>query len=301
MISKSRRTLALVLLLVALVAAVGCSSCGKKAVQPKAGTPTAPATAPEAGSPGAPTPGNIPAHLNSEQLGKFDRSKNDFTFAVFGDNRGSTTIFPALVSRVSADDVLFGLDNGDLVNSPTVKNYRTFMEQFDAATRPMLTSVGNHDGATDLYRSLFGPAYYEFTVGSSLFIVLDDSNEKDIDETQLTWLTGKLAGGQSYRNRFVIMHTPLFDPRVGPQGADHALSDNAFAKMLSGLFDQYHVTLLITSHIHGYFEGAWGATPYIISGGAGAPLYGTDPQHFFYHYVRVRVSDQGVSHEVVKI
>jgi len=294
------KKLVLVLVVVALLVAIGCSSCGNSArptTKAKTGTLTVPGNAP------APTPGNIPAHLNADQLQKFDRSKNDFTFAIFGDNRGSTTVFPALISKVSADDsVLFGFDNGDLVDGATIANYRLFMGQFDAATKPMLTSAGNHDdSSSDLYSSLFGAPYYDFTVGNSLFIVLDDSNENNIDPAQLEWLKGKLAAGQTYKNRIVIMHVPLFDPRVGSEGVGHSLADVQHAKMLSALFDQYHVTLVVASHIHGYFEGAWGATPYVISAGAGAPLYGTDPAHFFYHYVRVHVSDQGVTHEVVKI
>jgi hypothetical protein len=296
-----RKRLVVVLLAVALVAALGTASCAKKAAplstRPSAGTPTAPGTTAQ-----APTPGNIPAHLNADQLKKIDASKRDFTFAAFGDNRGSTTVFDTLISRVNADDLLFGLDNGDLVDSPSVNNYRTFMGQWDAGTKPLLTAIGNHDGGpSGIYEALFGARYYDFTVGDTLFLVLDGSNESGIDAQQLEWMKGKLAGGQSYKNRIVIMHVPLFDPRVGPEGADHALADTAHAKMLSGLFDQYHVTLLVTSHIHSYFEGTWGTTPYIISGGAGAPLYGTDPAHFFYHYVRVHVSDQGVTHEVVKI
>jgi hypothetical protein len=296
-----RKRLVVVLLAVALVAALGTASCAKKATttpstRPSAGTPTAPSTAAQ-----APTPGNIPAHLNADQLKKIDASKRDFSFAAFGDNRGSTTVFDTLISRVNADDVLFGLDNGDLVDSATVDNYRKFMAQWNAATRPMLTSGGNHDDPGGIYAALFGAPYYDFTVGGTLFLVLDDSNGNAIAGQQLEWMKGKLAAGQSYRNRIVFMHVPLFDPRYGPEGKGHSLADTANAQMLSALFDQYHVSLLVASHVHGYYEGTWGTTPYIISGGAGAPLYGTDPAHFFYHYVRVHVSDQGVTHEVVKI
>jgi hypothetical protein len=57
------------------------------------------------------------------------------------------------------------------------------------------------------------------------------------------------------------------------------------------LFRGYHVTHLFASHIHGYFSGIREGVPYTITGGAGARLDGKGPEHFFHHYVRVRVAD----------
>jgi len=293
-------------LILALAVALACSSCGKQGTRPvthpSAGTTPAQPTSPQPSSPAShgPTPGNLPAHWNSDQLMKVDQTKRDFTFAVFGDNRGSTTVFPTLISRANSDNVLFTLDNGDLVDSGTVSNYRLFLGQIVASTKPFLTAIGNHEDESS-YHALLGPSYYNFTIGDSLFIVLDDSNEKNIDGAQIEWLKSKLADGQSQKYRFVIMHVPLYDPRLSGEAVEHSLSDLNFAHRLNALFDQNHVTLLITSHIHGYFEGIWGVTPYILTAGAGAPLYGTDPAHFFYHYLLVHVSDQGVTHQVVKI
>ena len=288
-----------------LVLVVTASSCGTHTApvttRPRPGTvpsqPSVPSTAPVSHGP---TPGNLPAHWNSDQLARVDKSRRDFTFAVFGDNRGSTTIFPTLMSRLNSDNVLFALDNGDLVDGGTVSNYRLFLGQIAVATEPFLTAMGNHEDLSS-YTALFGPAYYDFTIGDSMFIVLDDSNESNIDPAQLEWLKGRLAAGQAQKNRFVVMHVPLYDPRLAGDAVGHSLADLQFAHVLNALFDQNHVTLLITSHVHGYFEGVWGTTPYILTAGAGAALYGSDPAHFFYHYVLVHVTDKGVTHEVVKI
>jgi hypothetical protein len=295
------------LALAVVLLAVACSSCGGKttpiAKQSQASSTVLQSTATSStSSQAAVIPGGISPHLNVDQLKKIDRGRRDFTFAVFGDNRGSTTVFEDLVGRVNSDNVLFAFDNGDLVDGATTENYRMFVGQITASTRPFLTAVGNHDdGSSDLYKSIFGNDYYAFTVGKCYFIVLDDSNQKDIDGVQLQWLKERLVESRPYRFRFVVMHVPLYDPRVGPRGVGHSLGDPAFAGMLNDLFDQYHVTMLLTSHIHGFFSGNWGSTPYIISGGAGAPLVGSDPQHFFYHYVRIHVSGQGESYEVVKL
>lgn len=279
---RRNAALAIVLATVLALAALTCVSCGRQSV-----------------SPGA-TPGGIPPHLNAVQLERVDRSKHDFTFAVLGDNRGSREVFETIIGRINEEGVLFALDNGDLVDSGTAANYRVFTDQIAACSKPFLTAIGNHEDEQG-YQALFGDSYYDFAVGNSYFIVLDDSNGRDIGSGQLEWLKTKLAAGQSYKFRFVFMHVPLYDPRVGLQKAGHSLSDLGLARTLNNLFDASHVTLLVTSHIHGYYEGSWGSTPYIITGGAGAPLQGSDPAHFFNHYVRVHVSDQGESYEVVKI
>ena len=59
--------------------------------------------------------------------------------------------------------------------------------------------------------------------------------------------------------------------------------------------------MLFASHIHAYYRGVWGRTPYIITGGAGAELLGTDPEHDFYHYIVVTVGDEGVRYEVRRL
>ena len=289
-----------------VIVALACSSCGGVShvtTRTQAAGPRQQATAPSLPvAQSKITRWNIPAHLNADQLQEIDRSKKEFTFDVFGDNRGSTTIFENLVGKVNADKVLFSIDNGDLVDGGSVAHYRMFVGQIAPATSPLLTSVGNHDdGSGELYRTIFGKAYYTFAIGNSYFIVLDDSNERNIDSAQLAWLKERLAESQSYRFRFVFLHVPLFDPSAGSKGTDHSLEDPAFAGMLNDLFDQYQVTLLLTSHIHGYYSGKWGSTPYVITGGAGAPLQGSDPAHFFNHYIRVHVSEQGETFKVVKL
>ncbi len=56
-----------------------------------------------------------------------------------------------------------------------------------------------------------------------------------------------------------------------------------------------------SNHIHAYYKGFWGKTPYIISGGAGAPLTESDTEHSFYHYIKIIVTPENVEYVVVKI
>jgi hypothetical protein len=91
---------------------------------------------------------------------------------------------------------------------------------------------------------------------------------------------------------------PLFDPRGGTHR--HSLSPES-GHRLATLFKKYRVTHIFAGHIHGYFEGRWEGVPYTITAGAGAPLYGDDPRHFFYHYLKVAVTGDGVQVQVRRL
>ena len=241
---------------------------------------------------------------NHQQLEKINHSQTKFSFVVFGDNKNSITTFNNLISKLNKEDILFSINNGDLVYDGGKEKYRSFIKQIKKLKKPFLTVLGNHDiqglGRAN-YNAFFGKPYYSFVVGNSYFIILDDANEKGIGSKQLNWLKQELKSSQDYKYRFVFMHVPLYDPRKGVNARGHSLKDLDFAKKLNKLFDRNNITMLFTSHIHAYYKGVWGRTPYIITGGGGAELVGTDPKHFFHHYIKVNVSDSAISYEVIKL
>jgi hypothetical protein len=241
---------------------------------------------------------------NYKRFRRIDTRRKDFSFAVFGDNKNSISTFNQLITDVNRDKVIFALDDGDLVFEGDMEKFGFFLNQARRFNKPLLTAIGNHetyDEGRGNYYKIFGSFYYSFTVGQSYFIVADDANEHNIDGWQLGWLKNELAKSQAYKYRFVFLHVPLFDPRGNGIVGEHGLQDAAFANELNGVFDRNNVTMLFTSHIHGYYRGVWGKTPYIITGGAGAEIAGSDPAHYFYHYVRVNVSDSSVSYDVVRL
>jgi len=241
---------------------------------------------------------------NYKQIKKIDETHNSYSFAVFGDNRNSITTFNNLIHKLNKDSIIFAIDVGDLVEDGEKEKFRFFINQIKKVNKPFLTVIGNHElrenGRANYYQ-MFGRFYYSFTVGKSYFIILDDANEKRLDLWQLDWLKKELKKSQSYKYRFVFMHVPLYDPRKGGDKKGHSLKDVTFARYLNKLFDKYHVSMLFCSHIHGYYKGYWQNTPFIITGGAGAKLAGTDPSHYFYHYIKVNISEQGVQYEVVRL
>ena len=226
------------------------------------------------------------------------------TFAVLGDNCSNSEVFGRVLRQLDRDPSLtFAIDVGDMVVRGTLEQFVDFFKQIEPYGRlPFLTAAGNHEVGKDqdptLYREIFGPDYYAFSLKDDYFIVVNDAGPDGVGEAQWRWLEGELKKSQAYKTRLVFLHTPLFDPRGGE---NHHCLPEAAGRRLSALFLQYHVTHVFAGHIHSYFSGNWDGVPYTITAGAGAPLYGTDPKHFFYHYLKVTLQEGEVHVEVQPI
>jgi hypothetical protein len=232
-----------------------------------------------------------------------NNNPDDYAFAVFGDNKNSHATFPELLREVSRDkELCFAIDLGDMVFDGEIEKYRYFFRQVHKNMNiPLLTAIGNHElheKGRGLYYDLFGPFYYSFMIGRDYFIVVDDANEKGLDQWQHQWLEKELQKTANYSHRFVFMHVPLFDPR-GPRH-HHCLPAGA-AHSLLDLFKKYKVSHVFASHIHSYYTGNWEGIPYTITGGAGGELVGRDPDHDFFHYLKVSVKGTDTSISVMPI
>jgi Calcineurin-like phosphoesterase len=237
----------------------------------------------------------VPSHnRNQTELSRIIvDDPHDFTFAVLGDNKGNRSVFEPLLRDIGQDkEIAFAIDDGDLVDGGTMGHYRRFLNQVqEDLSIPFLTAIGNHDlnhGSTHNYQEIFGPTYYSFRVGEGYFIVLDAVAEAGFDKAEREWLEQELQKGQRAKVRFVFMHVPVFDPRGG---AFHKSLPDKDQRDLLDLFRHYKVTHLFASHLHGYFSGVQAGVPYTVTGGAGGSLQGKEPEHFFYHYLKVHVRD----------
>lgn len=251
---------------------------------------------------------NKESNWNYHALGKISKNESNFSFAVYGDSANSDGRFNQLIQNLNGKNVLFSVDNGDLTTSGTSRQFGYFTIDAKQLKAPVLTNIGNHDLYQDnnesVYIRTFGNSDYSFTEKNSYFIVLDDA-KSDVNSTQIDWLKNELRGSQNYKYRFVFMHIPLYDPRYNSTGEGLSLGNSTTAKTLNDIFDEYNVTMVFTSHIHGYFKGVWSKTPFITTGGAGSPLSKppvgvNSTENYFYNYVLVNVTDSGVNYEVVR-
>lgn len=243
---------------------------------------------------------------------------NKFCFAVFGDNKNSHYVFEKLIDSVNRDrEISFAFDLGDLVYDGEKEKYKYFLNQVKRFKVPLLTAVGNHDikeKGRAVYYSIFGPFYYAFSIKNVFFIVLDDANEVRLEDSQIYWLREQLKRAKKFKYRIVLFHVPLFDPRTKKESSSlisipifherefhHSLKDKRQARYLLNLFKKYGVTHIYASHIHAYYTGVWSRIPYTITGGAGAELVGNNPNHDFYHYLKICVTPNSYTERVVKL
>ena len=249
----------------------------------------------------------LPHDLIAVNVNKITQiKKNDYRFAVMGDNKNSIKTYQSMISMINDDpSILFTINTGDMVFDGATQKYLFFLNQLKQFKNPSIVVPGNHDVADDgveNYKRIFGPFYYSFNLKDSYFIALDDSNENRIDKWQMQWLAKELQRSKGYKNVFVFMHVPPYDPRVPMKDQPgHSMKDTKNAKELLSLLKDRGITMLFLGHIHGYFNGNFNGVPYTITGGGGAELLKTDPGHYFYHYIEVHVSKERVTYDVIKM
>jgi hypothetical protein len=237
----------------------------------------------------------IPGQLSA--LGVADPT--DFHFIVYGDNRGDNPPFASILDEAAADpSIAFVIGNGDLVKRPGKENYRQFLQQVNARLHvPFIPAPGNHDvdDGGELWRKICGPLNYSFRIGPNAFIVFDDNTADALGESGMQWLEQTLADSQDCDTRIVILH---ISPYNAPGGIVEHCIPEAESKRLLDLFHRHRVTYVFGSHIHGYYAGDYDGIPYTITGGGGARLGGSNPEHYFFHYLRVHLHHGQVDVEV---
>jgi len=237
-----------------------------------------------------------------EQIKSMKNQNKSFSFAVYGDNRGRDDILLSIIKSVDSDkEILFSINNGDLVSNGFEFTFEYYLSLIQKSKKPVVSIIGNHGIGLfeneSNYKNIFGQTYFSFAFKNSYFVIVDDADDERVGLKQISWLTQELQKSQKYTNRFVFMHIPLYDPRQGEYKKGHSLENTEQAKMLNKLFDRYNVTMLFCSHIHSYYHGFWHKTPYIISGGAGAPL----KEGGFFHYIKVSVDGSKIIYQIIKI
>jgi len=241
-----------------------------------------------------------PGDYNEKQTAKINQQSpvDNFSFAVLADNKNGYKVFRKILKDIENDDYVFALDIGDLVYDSEKTKFRIFYHLIKNLKTPFLVAPGNHDvreGGPEAYFDIFGSLYYSFDYGNSLFIVLDSSTEQAIDEVQLKWLEDQLQ--KNYQHKFVFSHVPTFDPRPN---RSHKMKDEENSRQVMALFEKYQPDMVFFSHIHGFYDTAINGINYIITGGAGGELLDTDPNHSFYHYLKININDGQVTKEVIR-
>lgn len=248
----------------------------------------------------APAPAARPTQ-NQRALSALSRARQteNYSFVVTGDNRDGDAVFAKILRRARDYSPRFMLHTGDFVPAGGEQDYLRFLGTVQAAPFPVLPVLGNHDvvgRGRQHYTRLFGPAEFAFSYGRDRFIFVDNSAGK-VTAAQRKRLAAELKKPARYR--FVIMHMP-----PGNVIWFHAFTDGSQETMRT--LEAGKADLVFLGHIHIFDKMEFQGVKYIVSGGAGAPLYRM-PLYFsdrggaFHHFTLIQVNGQGISDKVVEI
>jgi hypothetical protein len=207
------------------------------------------------------------------------------SFLVYGDCRSDAAAHGAVMRAMAQYPSDFIVNTGDLVErGNSAENWE---ELFDLEAeilrdRPILAAVGNHelfgDPAGTTFLRYFGmpdPAggqarlYGTMRYGDVRFFVLNGRSEWASGD-QRRWLEEELAKADAEEGlawRMVLVHDGPWS--VGPHGPNLALLEARVPELLAA----HKVDLILSGHDHLYERGQSSTLKYIVTGGAGAPLY----------------------------
>jgi acid phosphatase type 7 len=242
-----------------------------------------------------------------------------FHFAVLGDTRTRHDVHQKIVNKIIGENPLFVVNTGDLVsNGNNMSDWEHFFKINDQLMRntPYYTVLGNHEHDSENYYNFFSmpgkEAYYFFTVGDALFVMLDmegphysapeymDDEAADAFWANISieymqeekrWLENLLTLNADAGYIFVFFHPTFYS--IKASRVAEAEQRRAF---WGDIFERHGVTAVLNGHDHYYHHAMHGGTHYIVTAGGGAPLYDTDaiqPETVKYtkieHFMRIDV------------
>lgn len=274
------------------------------------------------------------AFKNLQAVNRHLAHKDHFTFVFLGDSR-NTASNP--INKKVLDDILdqinklpetpaFVLQGGDLAYQGTVSNLKQFrgiIEHHPLVRKkkvPFFALPGNHEVylpnnqyqfSLRNFREIIGSTRFVISIPKFKFNVLGMNNVTSLkpDGTKIRYGFSNNAlnfmDAQIHKNKYgrtaIAFHTP---PNFGCW-ADHGMDQKQTDRFLKNVVDHHtnQIPLVLVNHIHAYSFKKKDGVPYILSGGAGAPLVSkeeypcTDP---VFNFTVFKVTKHSVTGTVYK-
>jgi hypothetical protein len=234
------------------------------------------------------------------------------TFLVYGDSRSDPAAHASVIHAMDRAPSDFLVNTGDMVEDGSSDgDWQAFfdVEALLLRSRPIWSAIGNHEihhdptGEKFLRYLGFSDAggtrrpYGTVRISNVRLFFLDSQHGWDTgDERQ--WFERELARADGEAGlvwRIVVVHDGPWS--AGPHGPSGRLVQGRVPDLLA----EHKVDLVFSGHDHTYQRGEAGPIKYIVSGGAGAPLYAisrflttTRKAISAYHFVEVRTSAEQV-------
>ncbi len=218
---------------------------------------------------------------NREQLFKLTRRRIPsnlpwYPLAVIGDNRphdASQVRFPQvfymIVDEIRETKPLGVIGTGDHVGrgaKPQIDELYNTLRDLEN----VWLVLGNHDiytpGNITYWEKLIGPQYYyiDDIPGWKIFFIDSEARLSSEWIQQVNWVFQNLKDDEA---GILVFHRPVY-PYV-----EHNLDSERIKPLLSAIKQHDHVKLVIQGHWHGFAVTEKLGITWIITGGAGAPLY----------------------------
>ncbi len=249
-----------------------------------------------------------------------------FRFAAYGDSRTDDAARARVRAAVQARQPAFSVDSGDLVedggNQALWDEWFGTMEPL-VATSPFVSVVGNHEVNSPRFYQQFAlphrdgsadaETYASWDYGNVHFLSLNTEIAYGAGSAQYQWMEADLArAAADPRVRWIVavFHRPPYSS--GSHGSEVGVRE-----AWSPLFEKYGVSLVFNGHDHHYERSLAFANGvaqrdgtgvvYVVTGGAGAPLYGVSGSAFtafarsVHHFVQLDVTPTSLSLQAIDV
>jgi acid phosphatase type 7 len=212
-------------------------------------------------------------------------SGEPITFLAYGDCRTDAAAHAAVMHAMAQYPADFIVNTGDLVErGNSLENWEQLFDLEAEILRdhPVLAAIGNHELSGDPSGTTFlryfgmpdpagGPVrlYGTTRMGDARFFVLNGRSDWQGGD-QRRWLEAELAKADAEEGlgwRIVLVHDGPWS--VGPHGPNLAMLEARVPELLAA----HKVDFILSGHDHLYERGQSSTLKYIVTGGAGAPLY----------------------------
>ncbi|MDY6787395.1 MAG: metallophosphoesterase [candidate division WOR-3 bacterium] len=236
-----------------------------------------------------------------------DKSPGDLKFIILGDSRNpeltpegygsGDSIFSSIIQSVNQmqENPAFIIHSGDLAVDGESFEYKRYLEIIAQSDIPVITLKGNHeiyaDSGNIFFTEYFGSGNTAFEKSGITFIgfntvepkVVEDKHYADyrIDTSTLFWMDSRIR--RAYENGNAVIPVTHVPPCIEGKINGHCLGDSFYypkpnieksnVYYYKKLIDYYGIAVSFYGHIHSYGDFESNGHRYVISGGAGAPLY----------------------------
>ncbi len=235
-------------------------------------------------------------------------------FLVYGDARTDAAAHARVVRGMREEAADFVMTTGDMVADG--RDPADWQELFDAtrvlyAELPVFPALGNHEARSageglpfyrHFVRTPAGPgdeAFYVYDYGPVRVLVMDSNQSLERGSPQRAWLESEARRAHQAdapAHLFAAIHHGPFSS--GGHGPNEAIAGTDVEELLR----RAGVELVFEGHDHAFERGDVDGLKYVLSGGAGAPLYVTNDERPYqlafepaHHFVRVVVDGPRVA------